>query len=49
MKIEVDSYGFCGWTTDELLDHANEQHTKDWTEIAGGPGKAELFYTGFIV
>jgi len=43
IRIEADSYGFCGWTTEELLDHADEQHKHDWTEITGGPGKAKLF------
>ena len=43
IEIEADSYGLSGWTTDQLVDHADQQFKKDWTGISGGPGKAKPF------
>ena len=43
VEIEADTYGFCGWRTDDLLAHADGEYIKDWTEVGGGPGKAKLF------
>ncbi len=42
IEIEVDSYGLSGWTTDQLIDHADEQYKTDWTGVSGGPGKTKL-------
>jgi hypothetical protein len=37
-EVEIDYYGFCGWTTSQLVDHIDGQDVKDWTRSNGGPG-----------
>ncbi len=34
----MDTHGFCGWTTDEMVEHVDGQDKKDWTGVSGGPG-----------
>jgi hypothetical protein len=37
-NVEIDTHGFCGWTTDEIVEHGDGQDKKDWTGVSGGPG-----------
>ena len=39
LKIEIDSYGFSGWTTEQLLENAYNSHLKDFVGNTG-PGIA---------
>ena len=36
-KVQVDCYGFSGWTTQQLLDNAHEDNLKDFVGLEG-PG-----------